>query len=76
MAGQLSPENVPAALASISAWQRDPEVAVACPICRASGLSIIDRSARPFAEWYVLRCDACGLDHTLHIPLAPPPSSE
>jgi len=36
---------------------------------------IIDRSARPYAEWYALSCRSCGLDETLHIPLGPPVQS-
>ena len=49
-----------------------PGRAVACPVCGKPGLAIIDRSARPYAEWYALACAACGLDETLHIPLGPP----
>jgi hypothetical protein len=45
---------------------------VACPGCGQDGLVIVDRSARPYAEWYQLRCAGCGLDETIHIPLGPP----
>jgi hypothetical protein len=68
----LPPEKMGAALASISAWRLDPEQSVACPVCSALGLAIIDQSARPYAEWYALSCAACGLDATVHIPLGPP----
>ena len=44
---------------------------VACPACGKAGLAIIDRSARPYAEWYVLPCASCGLSETLNIPLGP-----
>ncbi|KWT70343.1 hypothetical protein APY04_1020 [Hyphomicrobium sulfonivorans] len=56
----------------IAAWRAAPDSAVACPVCDAQGLTVLDRSARPHAEWYVLVCNACGLEHTLHIPMAPP----
>jgi hypothetical protein len=63
------------AMAAIAAWRADPHSPVACPACRKTGLAIIDRSARPYAEWYALACAACGLDETLHIPLGPPVQS-
>jgi predicted RNA-binding Zn-ribbon protein involved in translation (DUF1610 family) len=53
----------------IAQWRSDPQRAVACPACGTAGLEIIDRSARPHAEWYALSCDACGLRETLHIAL-------
>jgi hypothetical protein len=46
-------------------------VPVACPACDKPGLAIVDRSARPHAEWYALTCSACGLSETLNIPLGP-----
>src|SRR5438128_10333575 len=54
------------------AWRADPDRPIACPACGKGGLSIIDRSARPYAEWYALSCPTCGLAETLHIPLAAP----
>lgn len=60
------------ALERIQSFRIDPEAAIACPVCEARGLKIEDRSARPYAEWYQLTCAACGLDETIHIPLAPP----
>jgi predicted RNA-binding Zn-ribbon protein involved in translation (DUF1610 family) len=57
------------ALRSIAAWRADAAAAVACPVCGKAGLIIVDRSARPHAEWYALSCAACGLAETLHIPL-------
>ena len=48
---------------------------VSCPACEAPGLRIVDQSARPYAEWYYLTCDACGLDATLNIPLGRPSSA-
>jgi predicted RNA-binding Zn-ribbon protein involved in translation (DUF1610 family) len=56
----------------IAAWRVDPKRAVACPACGEAGLAIIDRSARPYAEWYALSCSACGLAETLHVALGPP----
>jgi hypothetical protein len=59
----------------IARWRagdlRDP----ACPLCEAPGLTITDRSARPHAEWYHLKCGACGLDTTLGMPLGSVPPS-
>lgn len=72
MGNPLPPEKLGAALAVISAWRTDAEQVVNCPACGAAGLQIVDRSARPYAEWYALVCLACGLDHAVHIPLAPP----
>ncbi len=60
------------ALDRIQSFRIDPEASIACPSCDAAGLKIEDRSARPYAEWYHLSCAACGLDETIHIPLAPP----
>jgi hypothetical protein len=72
MAHALPPEKMGAALTSISAWRLDSEKPVACPVCSAVGLTIIDQSSRPYAEWYALSCQQCGLDATVHIPLGPP----
>jgi predicted RNA-binding Zn-ribbon protein involved in translation (DUF1610 family) len=56
----------------VAQWRADPREQVACPACGKAGLEIVDRSARPYAEWYALSCPACGLNETLHIPLGPP----
>ena len=68
----LGPEHVQRALLSIAAWRADPEGPAPCPVCGKAGLTIIDRSARPYAEWYYLTCADCGLEETLHIPMSPP----
>lgn len=68
----LPADRVPQALVAVAAWRKSPAELVACPACHTPGLVIVDRSARPYAEWYVLTCSACGLDHLLHIPLATP----
>jgi hypothetical protein len=57
------------ALRRVAAWRADPARPVACPTCGAAGLAIVDRSARPHAEWYALSCPACGLNETLQVPL-------
>ncbi|MEQ1673081.1 MAG: hypothetical protein ABL893_19705 [Hyphomicrobium sp.] len=72
MGSPLPAERMGAALASITAWRLDPDAPVACPVCGAKGLAIADQSARPYAEWYALSCTSCGLEYTVHIPLAPP----
>jgi len=69
----LSAEEMRLALARIAGWRVDPEAPVACPRCGRDGLAIIDRSARPYAEWYALSCAACGLDATINVPMAAPP---
>ena len=53
----------------VTGWLANPGVVVACPACNMPGLAIVDRSARPHAEWYALSCAACGLAETLHIPM-------
>lgn len=68
----LTADELKAALIAIAAWRSDPEAPVACPRCGTLGLALADRSARPYAEWYQLACPGCGLEETIHIPLAPP----
>jgi len=73
MAQQTLPaDKMGVTLTRIAAWRAAPDEPVACPVCEAKGLAIVDRSARPYAEWYALTCPACGLDASLHIPMAPP----
>ncbi len=68
----LTPDEITRALPRIMAWRIDPDEPVVCPRCEAAGLKVIDRSARPYAEWYALNCRACGMEGTMHIPLAGP----
>ena len=68
----LPAERMAEAFACIAAWRMDPDAPRNCPVCGASGLEIIDLSTRPYAEWYVLKCRACGLDAMLHVPLPGP----
>jgi hypothetical protein len=70
----LTAEQQREAVRRVAAWRADPRRPAACPACGAEGLTIVDRSARPHAEWYALTCTACGLNETLHIALgaAPP----
>jgi hypothetical protein len=68
----LPPDKMIVALQRIAAWRAAPAEPVACPACEAAGLTIIDQSARPYAEWYALTCAACGLDAILQLPMAPP----
>ena len=72
MSSVLPAEKIGVALQRIAAWRVNPSDPVACPVCEAAGLTIIDQSARPYAEWYALTCAACGLDATIQIPMAPP----
>jgi hypothetical protein len=65
----LTPGQQREAIRRVAAWRGDPAAPVPCPACGTPGLAIVDRSARPHAEWYALACPACGLDETLHIPL-------
>jgi predicted RNA-binding Zn-ribbon protein involved in translation (DUF1610 family) len=73
----LTPDEQREAIRRIAAWRTEPARPVACPACGTPGLEIVDRSARPHAEWYALSCPACGLAETLHIPLgAAPPTPD
>jgi hypothetical protein len=65
----LTVEQQRLALQSVAAWRADAGVVLACPSCCRPGLAIVDRSARPHADWYALSCAACGLAETLHIPM-------
>jgi hypothetical protein len=65
----LTAEQQRESMRRVAAWRADPAKPVACPVCGAQGLTIIDRSARPHAEWYALSCRSCGFSETLHIPL-------
>ncbi len=67
----LPPDKLRTALDRIAAWRAAPEAPVACPVCEAAGLEILDQSARPYAEWYALSCAACGLKATINVPLGP-----
>ena len=69
---QLTLEEMQRLLPRITAWRVDPDAPVLCPRCETQGLAIIDRSARPYAEWYALACPVCALDTTINIPLGPP----
>ena len=68
----LPPDKVHTALQRIAGWRAAPAEPVACPVCEAAGLAILDQSARPYAEWYALSCGACGLKATINVPLGPP----
>lgn len=68
----LSMDELRLGLAAVARRQADAQANLDCPRCRAAGLVLDDRSARPYAEWYHLACAACGLDETIHIPLGPP----
>lgn len=61
--------EVDAAMRIIRAWHADPKAEYACPLCTAPGVVVIDRSARPHADWYAFKCDACGLDDAISIPV-------
>ena len=71
----LTPEEWDKAHRIISAWRNDPAGTVPCPRCGTEGMTIEDQSARPYAEWYALACKSCGLNVTVHLPLAPPPGA-
>lgn len=68
----LSQAEAVEAFRRVAAWRADPAASVACPACNAPGLAVIDRSARPYAEWYALECTQCGLNETLSIPMSAP----
>ena len=66
----LTPDVQCEAWRRIAAWRLETTAPVACPVCEAMGLEVEDRSARPHAEWYAISCAGCGLDETLHMPMA------
>lgn len=68
----LTQREATEAFRRVAAWRADPAVPVACPVCDAPGLDIVDHSARPYAEWYALSCAACGLNETLNVPMSAP----
>jgi transcription elongation factor Elf1 len=69
----LSEAEVGRARDAIAVWRKDLNASLTCPRCGLSGLALTDCSARPYAEWYQLKCFNCGLDAMLNIPMAPPP---
>lgn len=69
---KLTRDQMQTAMATVAKWRLVRTNPIACPVCGADGLEIIDRSARPHAEWYALSCKACGLDESIHIPLGMP----
>ncbi len=60
------------ALTLVRAWLQNSRPAVPCPACAAENLTIVDRSARPYREWYALSCSSCGLAQTVSVSLAAP----
>ncbi len=59
------------AYAVLAGWRQSPSAPVRCPRCAAAdGVTITDRSSRPFAEWYQIACPACGLDHVFQVPVS------
>jgi hypothetical protein len=68
----LPSEHLSDAFERIAEWRADPWTVHSCPVCQTAGLQIVDRSVRPYSEWYALACAACGLDASLHIPLPGP----
>jgi hypothetical protein len=69
----LPHERLGQALDCVAAWRDNPGGSHGCPVCAEPGLEILDQSARPHVEWYILKCRACGLDATLNIPMLRPP---
>jgi hypothetical protein len=67
----LPADKMRLAIQRIAAWRAAPAEPVACPVCEAPGLRILDQSARPYAEWYALTCSTCGLEATINLPMAP-----
>lgn len=75
MGQPLPAEKTADAMQAIAAWRRQPDGVLSCPVCSKPGLSIADCSARPYSEWYILKCAHCGLDAAIAIPMAPPASA-
>ncbi|MBA2126922.1 hypothetical protein DLM45_11930 [Hyphomicrobium methylovorum] len=69
---ELPGNRVKDAFDCVMAWRTDRLTPRRCPVCGADGLEISDHSARPYVEWYILACGACGLEARLSLPLAGP----
>lgn len=72
MGHPLPREKYPGAMAAVRAWRQNPGSVQACPVCGSKDLDIADRSARPYAEWYVLTCPKCSLEAAIQLPMAGP----
>lgn len=59
-------------MALVAKWRHEPETPISCPLCEAETLSIIDKSARPYAEWYAFDCQTCQWRYDMHVPLSGP----
>ncbi|MGD9783436.1 MAG: hypothetical protein AB7E80_02410 [Hyphomicrobiaceae bacterium] len=55
------------AMQVLRTFQRDHTAALACPACGVEGVRVVDRSARPYAEWYEFSCATCGLEDAIHM---------
>lgn len=67
----LAPHVLRAALDRISIFRSGVgDEPLTCPACSAAGVKLTDASARPHAEWYLIKCEKCGLDEQVHIPLS------
>ena len=62
-------DEVRAAYKLVREWEADMEGVHTCFRCGKPGIKVIDRSARPHAEWYAMSCASCGLDDALNIPM-------
>ncbi len=71
----LTADETREAYRRINVWRAAPSEPVACPACNAPGLVVVDRSSRPYAEWYALSCAVCGLSVTLNVPMSAPQQS-
>lgn len=69
MAGDVTAAGV---LALVRAWRVAPDKPVGCPACGTGTLAIVDRSARPYREWYAVSCAGCGFEKTVTVSLGPP----
>ncbi len=69
----LSAEEQSALWQQICAWRVDRSKAVSCPRCHTDRVSVEDRSARPYTEWYAVQCPQCGLEHNINIALGASP---
>jgi transcription elongation factor Elf1 len=68
----LKPDERQRVMDLLAQWRLNPERSYVCPRCGLEGLVVIDRSARPHAEWYNVTCAACTLEATINVPLGAP----
>ncbi len=64
----VTPELTDRAIAQVRRWEAGERDDLKCPLCGATGLDIVDKSARPHMAWFDMTCSACGLHEAVAVP--------